>query len=261
MLGFHTQRQILVPAGYAERGCVHVLAASHCMPASGRDARVARGHRQTSSTRDNTMNPTTVLEWSVAWQDIGLPAPPRPVFDAVIRGWAEPHRRYHTLQHLHECLALFESIRALAERPGEVALAVWFHDAIYDTGRHDNEARSADWARQVLLEAGATSECAARVHALIMATCHGEMPVLPDARLLVDIDLAILGAAPARFEEYERQIRAEYGFVPEALFRVKRAEILRGFLDRPALFSTPGCAARFDAPARVNLARALVGLG
>ena len=200
---------------------------------------------------------STALDWSAAWRDLGLAVPAPTVLDEVIRAWAEPHRKYHTLQHLRECLALFEGSRALAGHPGEVAIALWFHDAVYDTSRHDNEAASADWARRVLLEAGATGERAGRVHALIMATRHSESPATPDAKLLVDIDLAILGAAPARFDEYERQIRDEYGFVPEATFRAKRGEILRMFLARPVLFSTPACAARFDAPARANLARAL----
>ena len=198
--------------------------------------------------------------WSTAWRDLGLAEPVPDLLDALIRAWAEPHRRYHTLQHLRECLALLERDRALAEHPGELAIAVWFHDAVYDTSRHDNEAASADWARRVLVDAGASHAVAERVHALIMATCHDEAPATPDARLLVDIDLAILGAAPARFDEYERQIRDEYGFVPEARFREKRGEMLRGFLDRPALFSTPACAARFDAPARANLARAIAAL-
>ena len=117
---------------------------------------------------------------------------------------------------------------------------------------------SADWAQRVLAEAGAPAEVVQRVHALIMATRHSEVPATPDAKLVVDIDLAILGAAPARFDEYELQIRDEYGFVPEALFREKRGEILRGFLQRPAIFSTPAYAARFEAQARNNLARALV---
>ncbi len=93
-----------------------------------------------------------------------------------------------------------------------------------------------------------------------MATRHSEVPRTPDAKLLVDIDLAILGAEPLRFAEYERQIRDEYGFVPEAVFRDKRAVILRGFLERPALFATPAYAERFDLPARANLARAIATL-
>ena len=200
------------------------------------------------------------FDWTPAWHDLRLPAPAPAVFAHLLERWNEAHRKYHTLQHLAECLALFERDRALAERPGEVALALWFHDAIYDTHRHDNEAESADWAGRVLREAGAGDDVVERVHASIMATRHSETPVTADASLVVDIDLAILGAAPARFDEYERQIRDEYGFVPEALFREKRGEILRGFLARPVLFSTAVLAARFDAAARANLERAIAGL-
>ena len=198
--------------------------------------------------------------WADAWRDLRLPLPAPGVLAALLARWAEPHRRYHTPQHLHECLALFERDRALAEHPGEVAIALWFHDAIYDTARHDNEAASADWASRVLLQAGAAPDVAARVHALILATRHSEVAATADAKLLVDIDLAILGAGPARFDEYELQIRDEYAFVPEDTFRDRRAEILRGFLARPSLFATPAYADRFAAPARANLARAIGSL-
>ena len=206
------------------------------------------------------MNTPFPSDWSEAWRDLRLPVPVPDVLASLLACWSEPHRKYHTLQHLRECLDLFERHRALAEHPGEVAIALWFHDAIYDTGRHDNEAASAAWARRVLMEAGADAAVADRVHALIMATRHSEVPATADAKLLVDIDLAILGAAPARFAEYELQIRDEYGFVPVDTFRDRRAAILRGFLARPSLFSTPAYADRLDAPARVNLARAIARL-
>ena len=202
----------------------------------------------------------TSFDWQAAWHDLHLPAPADAVLAALLARWAEPHRRYHTLQHLRECLALFEEEAALAERPGEVAIALWFHDAVYDTSRHDNEAASADWARHVLRGAGAQADVADRVHALVMATCHAAVPVAPDARLLVDIDLAILGADAAGFYDYERQIRAEYAFVPEARFREKRAEILRAFLARPRIYATPRLAGRFEAAARANLRRAIEAL-
>jgi len=199
-------------------------------------------------------------QWRDTWRDLRLPVPDA-VLPALLARWAEPHRRYHTLQHLGECLALLAAHRALAVHPGEVAVALWFHDAVYDTARHDNEAASADWAGRVLREAGAAQDVVARVDALILAPRHSQVPATPDERLLVDIDLAILGAAPARFDEYERQIRDEYAFVPDDVFRDKRADILRGFLARPALFSTAALAARLEAPARANLARAIARLG
>lgn len=177
--------------------------------------------------------------------------------DALLARYAEPHRRYHSLQHLAECLQHFETAYALAEHPVEVELALWFHDAIYETKSGGNEERSADWARDALLEAGIDPSACARVHSLVMATRHSSLPQTPDEQLLVDIDLSILGAEPARFAEYEQQIRAEYSFVPGFLFRRKRRAILLGFLDRPRLYGSACFHERLEAQARLNLAQAV----
>jgi predicted metal-dependent HD superfamily phosphohydrolase len=190
---------------------------------------------------------------------LSLPAPATLLPEIVAR-WDESHRRYHSLQHLHECLALFEENRALAGHPGEVVIALWFHDAVYEMREHDNEERSAKWAAQALTDAGASGDVVLRAQALIMATRHDGAAATADARLVVDIDLAILGAAPARFDEYERQIRDEYAHVPEPVFRAKRAEILRGFQAREPLFATPEFAARFEVAAKTNLAAAVTSL-
>ena len=179
------------------------------------------------------------------------------VFDELVARYSEPHRKYHTLQHLAECLAHFEAVRHLAEQPGEVEIALWFHDGIYDTQRHDNERQSADWARAVLEGHGAPPASVQRVDDLIMATCHSALPVSPDAKLLVDVDLSILGALPPRFAEYEEQIRQEYAFVPGEIFRRKRGEILRAFLGRPFIYSTPHFQAALEARARDNLRLAI----
>ena len=96
--------------------------------------------------------------WTAAWQALGVAAPDDALRFELQRRYGEPQRHYHTMQHLGECLAWFDREQALAERPGEVALALWFHDAIYDVHAHDNEARSADWARQALQAAGAVPE-------------------------------------------------------------------------------------------------------
>ena len=137
--------------------------------------------------------------------------------------------------------------------PGEVEIALWFHDAIYELKAQDNEARSAAWAGQVLIEAGVGPEVCVRVHQLIMATCHAALPTTPDQDLLVDIDLSILGADPERFDEYEVQVRQEYSWVPGLLFRRKRREILAGFLDRPHIYTTARFRERFEASARENV--------
>ncbi|BEP55842.1 hypothetical protein GmRootV118_30860 [Variovorax sp. V118] len=195
--------------------------------------------------------------WTAAWQALGVASPDDALRLELQRRYGEPQRHYHTMQHLGECLAWFDQEQALAEHPGEVALALWFHDAIYDVHAHDNEARSADWARQALQAAGASDASADRVHALVMATRHDAVPEGRDAELLIDIDLSILGAERARFDEYERQVHAEYGFVPEEIRLPRRRAILQRFLDRPAIYATPRLHALLEARARENLQRSI----
>ena len=118
--------------------------------------------------------------WTSTWADCAL-APPAGLLERLLAAWREPQRHYHTLQHLEECLALFDALREEAHRPAELALALWFHDAVYDVRAHDNEARSAQWAVQALQAAGLARGSCLRVEALIRATCHGAAPP-PDRR-------------------------------------------------------------------------------
>ncbi len=168
-----------------------------------------------------------------------------------------PHRRYHSLQHLGECIAQLEGALDLAVHAGDVEIALWFHDAIYGLQAKDNEQRSADWAAGELTRSGAGEAQVRRVRALIMATCHTAKPADADQQLLVDIDLAILGAEPARFAEYDAQVKAEYSWVPEVVYRTKRREVLKGFLDRAVIYNTPLFRARLEQQARTNLRTAI----
>jgi predicted metal-dependent HD superfamily phosphohydrolase len=195
--------------------------------------------------------------WLRAWSGIGAHANGEEVYAALIARYSEPHRRYHTLQHLSECLALFELVQGLAVHPGEVETALWFHDAIYDVGRADNEERSAEWARTVANQAGVSRDVAECIHSLVMVTRHTGVPAGADEQLLVDIDLAILGADPQRFAQYERQIREEYANVPGEQFRQRRRAILGSFLDRRRVYSTAHFHDRLEAAARANLRAAI----
>ena len=177
--------------------------------------------------------------------------------DELVARYAEPHRRYHTLQHLGECIAAFDPVVALAAHPGEVEATLWFHDAVYDVKAHDNEVRSAAWAERALLDAGVPIEPARRVHALVLATRHDALPTSADAWLVVDIDLSILGAEPARFDEYEHQIRQEYAWVANDVFRMKRRELLLHFLNCPFLYGTAYFRGRLEHRARENLRRSV----
>ncbi len=200
---------------------------------------------------------TTLSRLTALWNHLGLSTLPPRLYEDLVARYCEPHRRYHTLQHLDECLEQLDDLRGLAERPDEVEMALWFHDAIYDVRRHDNEQRSAEWARESLLGGGVARDVADRVYALVTATDHRSPPQGRDAEIIVDIDLAILGAEPGRFEEYERQIREEYDWVTEEVFRCERGRILAGFLARPRIFRTDYFHERHEARARKNIGRAI----
>ena len=200
--------------------------------------------------------------WVAAWSALGRPAPPG-LQAELMTAWSEPHRHYHDQRHLRECLALWTRWREHSPRAGEVAIALWFHDAIYDPQAPvsgSNELNSAAWAARSLVRAGADSDTAQRIHELVMATKHDAPAALgssPDAQLLVDIDLSILGSPAERFERYDQDVRKEYAWVPGFRYQEARAQVLQTFLDRPRLYHGEHAVALLEAQARINLAAAL----
>jgi predicted metal-dependent HD superfamily phosphohydrolase len=205
----------------------------------------------------------TEAGWQSAWRALGIAYTPslQALYQRLLAAYSEPHRHYHTRQHLRECFERLDEIRLHAAHLPEVEIALWFHDAVYDTRKSDNEQRSADWARQASLDAGVAPDVAGRIHSLVMVTRHAAAPQTMDEQVLVDVDLAILGAGTARFDEYERQVRAEYRWVPGFLYRRGRRKILREFLARGRIYSTAPLVASLEAPAQANLARSLAALG
>jgi len=176
-----------------------------------------------------------------------------PLFAKLLESYSEPQRKYHTLQHLIECIQKFELVIDVTNSPREVEVALWFHDAIYDVKGHDNEALSAMWAKESLVAVSASTDEIDRIYNLIMVTQHTNVPHSLDEQTLVDIDLSILGERAERFKEYDTQVRQEYAWVPEEIYRVKRCEVLEMFLARPFIYSTAYFQNHFEVQARENL--------
>ena len=174
--------------------------------------------------------------------------------------YAEPHRRYHTGEHIAEVLAdvdwRLSAVTLAPETVGAVQLAVWYHDAIYDptAGQGVNEDASAELAIASLQAAGAASPIVSEVARLVRLTADHEVDAidLPGA-VLVDADLSILASDPDRYDRYARDVRAEYEFVDDEAWRTGRAAVLRRFLDAASLYRVgPERAAREQA-AKANL--------
>ncbi len=208
------------------------------------------------------------LLWRVGirerWRELCSPFPnlaADEVFTRLVHAYSEPHRAYHNIAHVRHCLAELDSARDQALNPAALELAIWFHDAIYRVWSAKNEIRSAAWAAHELGRGGAPPEMADQVARLVLATRHQAAPTSDDEKLMVDIDLAILGQPQYRFDRYEREIRLEYRWFPTILFRRRRIAVLEGFLAREWLFATIPFRDRYEARARENLRRSLSALG
>lgn len=199
--------------------------------------------------------------WLALWDRLGAQGSGYSVFAHLSASYQEPGRAYHTAEHIRDCLAQLDQARDVARRADEIEAAIWFHDAVYVPGGSDNEDRSARLAQAALMACSVSLEVARRIGNLVLATRHLAVSNDPDIQLMCDIDLSILGRDPPVFAEFERRIRQEYDWVPEPVYRTSRAEILRGFLDRPSIYQTEHFRARYEGPAHANLERLIRELG
>jgi predicted metal-dependent HD superfamily phosphohydrolase len=176
-----------------------------------------------------------------------------------------PGRHYHGLAHVEALLALAREHRTDLADPHAVEAAIWFHDAIYDSRRSDNEARSAALAQDKLSSRVEPARLS-RIVEMIEATATHTLPDLGDeaadrdAAFFLDMDLSILGAPKSVFDSYEAAVRREYAWVDNRAWRSGRAAVLRKFLARPHIFHTEAFRQRYEAEARKNIARSIAAL-
>lgn len=204
------------------------------------------------------------LELTVAWQQWISHDTGRLV--GVLARHREPHRRYHTATHVRWVLRHVDSLAAtepVTHHAGVVA-AAFYHDAIYDPARSDNEHLSAELARRDLGSLGWVEDRVVRVAAMIEATAHvgARSPTLPDVdtAVLLDADLAVLGADPAAYSTYVAGVRQEYGHVDDPSWRAGRGAVITQFLARDQIYATPTGRGRWEAHARANLTAELASL-
>jgi predicted metal-dependent HD superfamily phosphohydrolase len=187
---------------------------------------------------------------------------PETIGAELLRRYDEPHRRYHTTEHLAEVLDHVDELAAEAGDVDAVRLAAWFHDAVYDPSRGDNEERSAVLAERMLADTDLPAGTVAEVARLVRLTAtHDPGDGDRDGAVLCDADLAVLAAPPDRYAAYAAAVREEYAAVPDEAFRTGRADILQSLLELPSLFRTAPGRERWEAAARHNLRTELMLLG
>lgn len=181
---------------------------------------------------------------------------PQKIYDELIAAYSEKQRAYHTVQHLYECLSLYELIRSELNDPYSVALALWFHDAVYNPEAKDNELKSVELFEQAMAQ-DLSSDTLEKIKRWILATQKHALTDETDLQFLLDIDLAILAATPERFMEYEQQIQQEYSWVDPQVYSTKRKEVLTHFYQTKLLYQTAYFQKNFELRAKQNLKQIL----
>jgi predicted metal-dependent HD superfamily phosphohydrolase len=183
----------------------------------------------------------------------------------LIALYSAPDRHYHGLAHIGTMLALAGEYRTVLSDPEAVEAAIWFHDAVYDSRRSDNETRSAELA--VCRLSGRTDrERLDLVGKMIEATATHQVPELAtkaarmDAAFFLDMDLSVLGASPDQYDSYEEAIRREYAWVAGTAWRSGRTAVLKNFLSRSHIYHSNIFRSRYETQARENMARSLARL-
>lgn len=203
--------------------------------------------------------------WQALWQD--APTHDMPVFDKmfadIIQHYQEPHRHYHNDTHLKECFTLFDDIKDKLHRPKLVALALFYHDVIYNPKSASNEADSSHFAQSALMGKLSADDVAVISNYILATKDHINTASDPrhahDLAYLLDIDLAILGANFDRFTAYNAQIRQEYAWVFKPIYHFKRRQVLQGFYAKQRLFLTDYFYQHLERRAKENLKRTLEG--
>ncbi len=203
------------------------------------------------------------LELEVAWQR--HVTADRARLDGLLARHREKHRRYHTATHVAWVIRHVDELATAepVEHLDEVVAAAFYHDAVYEPTYPANERASARLARRDLAAIGWTDAAVERVGSMIEATEHGAPAAeraTGDTAVLLDADLAILGADPTGYSDYVTGVRAEYRHVDDDEWRAGRAGVLRSFVERPTIYLTPTGRDRWEARARANLAAELAEL-
>lgn len=181
-------------------------------------------------------------------------------FVTLRRAYSSPQRHYHNLEHLDAVLTEIDQAGARMVRdPAALQFAAWFHDAAYDVLRDDNETRSAAAAVNMLTALKLSKEQLRNVRDMILCTRDHRCDDA-DGRILIDSDLAILGAVPERYRAYAEAIKKECASIPEDRYRVGRIKMLQSLLSRGKIFQTMRGQRLYEEPARRNIAREIAEL-
>lgn len=178
-------------------------------------------------------------------------------WNSIQKNYNESFRQYHNLNHISELFEYFDSYKHYLKHPNEVALAIFYHDVIYNVWSKQNEWKSAELAKEHLHLCKVNTECISRIYKLILVTKNHCPETNVDETWFIDFDMAILGQPWDTYFQYTQNIRKEYATVPSFMYKKGRKKVLQHFLETSCIYHTKTFYERFEAQARHNITKEL----
>lgn len=179
------------------------------------------------------------------------------LWQKIAREHSTRGRYYHNMSHLEHLLVELGAVGQHINDWESIVFSIAFHDIVYSVHRKDNEARSSDVAKQSLLSLNVPQTTIDRCDEIILATKSHLMSRNADTNYFTDADLSILGSSWAQYNQYAQNVRLEYRFYPDFVYRPGRKKVLHHFLSMNKIFKTKDFHDRYEISARHNLAEEL----
>jgi predicted metal-dependent HD superfamily phosphohydrolase len=175
----------------------------------------------------------------------------------IEKNYSHPKRHYHTLDHLSNLFKVLGEVRSSISNWNTILFTLFYHDAVYNALKSDNEEKSAELAKLRMQELNVPLEMIDRSCRQILATKKHEVNEDPDTNFFTDADLSVLGAEWSVYVEYAANVRKEYSMYPDLLYKPGRRKVLQHFLSMPRIFKTDFFHSHYEAKARHNLQQEL----
>jgi len=181
------------------------------------------------------------------------------------------NRLYHGSWHVSQMFSIHEQLKK--EWPGmttkqyhNIVAAIYYHDAVYDTARKDNEYQSAELFRyhiQHMYDEGSedwdiySKNFWSFVYDLIMATSDhfGDRPYDAMTEWLIGLDLAALAAPWEMFKLNNSLVRLEFTHVSDEDWDKNRHWFLKKAIAQDKIYRHPVMHKHFEINARQNIER------
>lgn len=188
------------------------------------------------------------------------------VFLFLLDKYTEPHRHYHVLDHIGDCLDRLNAYVTFAQKhsaplPADLrplTLSLWLHDACYEVDpvtSHANEVLSATYLFMEPIKSTGLHGVPWIKDSVsyIEATKHHGNETQFERQLICDIDLLGLGKDEETFDMNSENIRKEYHFVSDEVYATERIKVLTRFLSRPRIYYTYYFYDGYEIQARKNI--------